>query len=456
MATREMRLTKQRLESPQQTQTTSSMIASEFIGTYILVATVGCNIMGGSGTWASLSNASSLMVMVYSLGFFGAHFNPAVTFALWLGNECTGMKALKFIAVQLLAGALAGFSYMSVFGGSLNLMPAPGYGWAGAMTIEVLYTFMLCFVVLQASVSKSNPRNNEYFGLAIGFVIVAGGYAGGRISCGCFNPAVAMGVDMASAHNHGMYWSFWYLIYELIGAGLAALAYRMFESDSVDPSVKKFCSEFLGTFFLVFTVGLNVLGMSPASALSIGSSLMCMIYALSKWGAHFNPAVTTALTLCGKAHPGDLVLYISAQLLGGLVAGLAYMTLEDNAFTLRPQNAKYGWGSVGFMEIIYTFVLCFTVLNVPGREEGRQIYGLAIGFCIIVGGFACGSISGGSLNPAVSLGVDSSASFYGANKYPLTEFLAYSVFELTGAVLAAVLTNIVRPSTGLGFTKELE
>ena len=58
----------------------------------------------------------------------------------------------------------------------------------------------------------------------------------------------------------------------------------------------KCCSEFLGTFFLVLTVGLNVLGKSPAAAWSIAASLMCMIYALgSVSGAHFNPAVTLAI-----------------------------------------------------------------------------------------------------------------------------------------------------------------
>ena len=58
---------------------------------------------------------------------------------------------------------------------------------------------MLCFVVLRAAVSKMNPADNEYFGLAIGFVIVAGGYAAGWISGGAFNPAVAIGIDVASA-----------------------------------------------------------------------------------------------------------------------------------------------------------------------------------------------------------------------------------------------------------------
>merc|ERR1719263_1725351 len=94
-------------------------------------------------------------------------------------------------------------------------------------------------------------------------------------------------------------------------------------------TVQQSLSEFLGTYFLVLTVGLNVLGSSPAPALSIAASLMVMIYALaSSSGAHFNPAVTVALTLAGKAVP------------------------------LQP-GAGHSWSDAAFAEIMYTFVLCF-------------------------------------------------------------------------------------------------
>merc|ERR1719321_1407873 len=154
-----------------------------------------------------------------------------------------------------------------------------------------------------------NPADNEYFGLAIGFVIVAGGYAGGWISGGAFNPAVAIGIDFASA-GQGVFWCMLYTLFEFVGAGLAAAAHLMVEDSSSTPkAAKNFISEFIGTFFLVFTVGLNVLGGSPAAALSIAASLMCMIYALGGVsGAHFNPAVTLAILLSGrKKIPGGVL-----------------------------------------------------------------------------------------------------------------------------------------------------
>merc|ERR1719252_463265 len=97
----------------------------------------------------------------------------------------------------------------------------------------MLYTLMLCFVVLNCAAStKNNPpsNGNQYFGLAIGFVIIAGGYAGGPISGGCFNPAVAFGIDVASA-GIGFGWGFAYLGFEMIGAGLASLAFRVVRPD---------------------------------------------------------------------------------------------------------------------------------------------------------------------------------------------------------------------------------
>merc|ERR1719238_2345961 len=161
----------------------------------------------------------------------------------------------------------------------------------------MLYTFMLCFVVLNcaASVRNNPPENgNHFFGLAIGFVIIAGGYAAGPISGGCFNPAVAFGIDVASA-GIGFGWGFAYLGYEMIGAGLASLAFRVVRPDEFfgDPQYgmgQKLFAEFLGTFFLVVTVGLCVLNENISGVWSIAASLMCMIYALgSVSGAHFNP-----------------------------------------------------------------------------------------------------------------------------------------------------------------------
>merc|ERR1719473_437318 len=111
----------------------------------------------------------------------------------------------------------------------MNLAPNKGFGWWEAGLAEFLYTFMLCFVVLNcAGSTKNNPpdNGNQFYGLAIGFVYIAGGYAAGPISGGAFNPAIAFGVDLSSM-GLGFGWCFAYLAYEFAGAAVAALLFRV-------------------------------------------------------------------------------------------------------------------------------------------------------------------------------------------------------------------------------------
>lgn len=179
---------------------------------------------------------------------------------------------------------------------------------------------------------------------------------------------------------------------------------------------------------------------------------MCMIYALGDCsGGHFNPAVTTALTLAQKfPEPNrpmsDIGLFFAAQLSGGLVAGLTYSAVVGKAFALGPVGAAT-WGAVGFAEIMYTFVLCFVVLNVaasaPGNGKLDYMYALAIGFCVVVGGFAIGGISGGSLNPAVSFGIDTADAIKGGR---WSNCLAYSAFEFMGGAIAALAYRATKPT----------
>merc|ERR1719160_1678938 len=230
-----------------------------------------------------------------------------------------------------------------VWGEFSNFGPVTPFSWVEAGAVEVLYTFMLCFVVLRVT-ADVNSDKSEYFPMAIGFVVVAGGYAAGGISGGAFNPAVAFGLDVASAHL-GFKYCLVYTLFEFVGAALAVAVHMAVDSrkDTEPTLAKKAISEFIGTYFLVLTVYLNVTGLSPAGGLSIAASLMCMIYSLGGVsGANFNPAVTLALLVTGKGGmSGSLApVYMGAQLAGGFAAGFTSIAITGTKLTLLP--ATYG------------------------------------------------------------------------------------------------------------------
>jgi len=439
-------------------------LIAEFIGTFILIFTVGCNVITGQAVWGGVSIACALTVMIYALGgVSGANFNPAVSLALGMCKKMEWGKVGAYIGVQMLAGIVAAFAYVALFGmhKSFNLEPTPGHSPWQACLVEVIYTFMLCFVVLNVAASKVHAGQNQFYGLAIGFVVVAGAYGAGAISMGCFNPAVAFAVDTASFWIGFMYGPI-YMVCEFVGAVMAAFAFKFCRPEENDddalpvangaPKVpdyelnSRLLSEFLGTYMLVLTVGLNVLSGSKAAAFSIAAALMSMIFALGTCsGAHFNPAVTVAIISSGrdKCKPADGTLYMAVQIFAGITAAFTYSALKNGkTFQLKPDAST--WGQVLIAEFVFTFVLCFVVLSVATVKNAlSQYFGFAIGMCVTVGGFAIGAVSGGSLNPAVSIGISSSHIIGGGGFWPC---LVYSVTEILAGIVAAGAFHVTHPS----------
>lgn len=434
-----------------------SKYVAEFVGTYLLVFTVGCNVLKGDGVWAATSIACVLMVSIYALGgVSGANFNPAVSLTLAASGYLDWVEAGIYICVQVVAGIAAGFSYALLLGTAFNCGPTAGFTWISAGVAELLYTFMLCFVVLNVACSeKSGNCPNQFYGLAIGFVIVAGGYGAGLVSGGCFNPAVAIGIDTSSVM--GEKFKFWgmsmaYTGFELLGALIASGMHRIVRPKEYgmdgNAMVSNLTSEFLGTFFLVTTVCFNVYEGSKSGAWSIAASLMGMIYALGNVsGAHFNPAVTVAIVLSGRGvMVGGVVTalaYITVQILGGIAAALVVTFTVGHSHGFGPVGTS-SWGQLAVAEIMFTFVLCFVVLSVATVEKPlKDMFGLAIGSCVTVGGLAVGALSGGSLNPAVSFGLDTANAVKGG---VWMNCLVYSAFEFAGACVAAAVFFGTHPS----------
>merc|ERR1719329_1385945 len=404
--------------------------------------------------------------MIWALGCVsGANFNPAVSFALGIAGKMNWQDVAGYCCVQLAAGICAGMCYELTIGDMFNLAPTPGFEFWQVGLAEFLYTFMLCFVVLNVACSKVHAGKNEFYGLAIGFVVIAGGYGAGHISGGCFNPAVAIGIDASSA-SLGFGWCVVYTVFELIAAVLAAVVFKFVRpeegTDSEGPTgppplSAKLVSEFLGTFMLVLTVGLNVIGGSKAPVWSIAASLMCMIFALGTVsGAHFNPAVTFAIIASGrgKCSPADGGAYMAVQITAGICAAFTYSAMENGkTFPLAPGKG-YGWAEAGVAEVMFTFMLAFVVLSVATTKSVlTEWFGFAIGSCVTAGGYAIGAVSGGSLNPAVSCGIAISHAAKGGEDLVMN-CVIYSVFELIGGALAAAVFMGTRPDGYMTFKEE--
>jgi len=362
-----------------------------------------------------------------------------------------------YMGCQIAGGICAGLVYGLALWDVFNLAPTPGFAWWQMGLAEFLYTFMLCFVVCNVACSKVHAGKNQFYGLAIGFVVVAGGYGAGHISGGCFNPAVAIGIDVSSA-GLGFGWCFLYTIFEFAGAVAAAVLFQVVRPEELDETciegpteassglVPKVVSEFLGTYFLVLTVGLNVIGGSKAPVFSIAASLMCMIFALGTVsGAHFNPAVTIAIVAAGrdKCSPKDAGIYIGVQIVAGILAACTYTALEGKSFPLGPGKG-YGWAEAAVAEIMFTFLLAFVVLSVATVQSPlSEYFGLAIGSCVTAGGYAIGAVSGGSLNPAVSFGIGVTGTMAGG---AIVNCVIYSIFEIIGGLIAAGVFMATHPS----------
>src|SRR5262245_59516888 len=101
--------------------------------------------------------------------------------------------------------------------------------------------------------------------------------------------------------------------------------------------MKNYLTEFIGTFFLVFTIGLAVLSGSALAPFAIGAALMVMVYAGGHVsGAHYNPAVSLAVMLRGKLDAKEFVPYVLAQLLGSIVAAWVVRLIMGQTFAPSP------------------------------------------------------------------------------------------------------------------------
>jgi aquaporin Z len=201
--------------------------------------------------------------------------------------------------------------------------------------------------------------------------------------------------------------------------------------------MKKYLVEFIGTFFLVFTIGMTA-GVTPLAPLAIGSALMVMVFAGGHIsGAHYNPAVSLGMFLRGKLDAKDTAAYMLSQVFGALVAVAAVKGLHPEPFVLH----VFATGKALFAELLWTFALVYVVLNVATARgtTGNSFYGLAIGFTVMAGAVAVGPVSGGVFNPAVAVGVCT------LGLLKMSTIWIYLVANFAGAASAAATFKFIHP-----------
>ena len=205
----------------------NSKLAAEFIGTFFLALTI-CTaaVHGSAGEYAPFAIAATLMVMIYAVGHIsGAHFNPAVTVAVWIRGACDKNDVAPYIGTQLLAGALAAFVSQELLFSETSVASIQ-MNTTNAVSAEFLYTFALVYVILNVATAEAT-EGNSYYGAAIAFVVLAGALTVGEISGGSFNPAVTGALYVSGVLELSDLWI--HLVPQFLAGFVAVQAFKVFQ-----------------------------------------------------------------------------------------------------------------------------------------------------------------------------------------------------------------------------------
>jgi aquaporin Z len=202
-------------------------LLTEFAGTFLFLTAIA--LSGAAGALAPLVVGLALTAMVYMGGHVsGAHYNPAVSFGLFLRRVIPLTTMLLYWLTQLVAGSLA-FVFAYLIGAHVSgIHPGAGVYWYSALAAEIAFTTALVLVVLNVAATRETA-GNSYYGLAIGFTVGAGAFVVGPISGAAFNPAVGFSATLGAAlFAHGGWSDLWiYIVGPLVGASIAAAIHSL-------------------------------------------------------------------------------------------------------------------------------------------------------------------------------------------------------------------------------------
>ena len=201
--------------------------------------------------------------------------------------------------------------------------------------------------------------------------------------------------------------------------------------------MKKYLTEFIGTFFLVLIIGLS------KNPLAIGFGLTILVYMGAHIsGAHYNPAVSLAMLMRKEININDFMKYISSQVLGASLAAYVVSIMMSNMI-VQP-DLQEPVAVILIAELLFTYLLVFVILNVATHPnlEGNSFYGFAIGLTVMTGAYCVGPLTGGVFNPAVSIG-PSLIDLITGNGISQHFLWYYLTAPVLGSVLAVIHFNFI-------------
>ena len=224
--------------------------------------------------------------------------------------------------------------------------------------------------------------------------------------------------------------------------------------------MNRYGAEFFGTFWLVLggcgsavlaaafpEVSIGLLGVS----LAFGLTLLTMAFAIGHIsGCHLNPAVSIGLWAGGRFPAKDLVPYIIAQVLGGIVAGgVLYLIASGKpGFELAAGFASNGYGAHSpggysmeaalITEIVMTMMFLVIILGATDKRAPQGFAPIAIGLCLTLIHLISIPVTNTSVNPARSTGV---ALYVG--DWATAQLWLFWVAPIVGGILGAVVYRVI-------------
>ncbi len=187
-------------------------LIAEFIGTFALILIGAGSIAVGAGLLGiALAHGLTIAIMAFALGpISGGHFNPAVSFALFVMRKINSRYLLAYWGVQLLGALTASLLLMAVAGSKMELVhqgiPAldASVGVFGGLLLEFITTFFLMLTITTVAMRQ----NHTMAGLFIGLTITIDILLAGPLTGAAMNPARWFGPALASM-NFSNFWIYW-------------------------------------------------------------------------------------------------------------------------------------------------------------------------------------------------------------------------------------------------------